>query len=223
MVIVGVTDVHGDIGCVEAISGELRAADCVLLGGDLTHFGQTAAVERVLKAFRKYNDRLFAVAGNCDYPAVEQHLDALGVNLHGRSITHNRVAFVGVGGATPGPTQTPNEITEKQVQDTLAACGAQLTSDCPTVLVSHNPPLNTCMDKVGPGMHVGSEAVRSFIDRHKPLLCLTGHIHEATGLERLGDSVVVNPGPFAQGYYLRAEVAGSTLVDVALRRVGHVD
>ncbi len=33
------------------------------------------------------------------------------------------------------------------------------------------------------GRHVGSAAVRRFIERHRPLACFTGHIHEAAGMD----------------------------------------
>ena len=41
---------------------------------------------------------------------------------------------------------------------------------------------------------VGSTAVREFELGHQPLLGLHGHIHEASGIRRLGRTVVINPG-----------------------------
>ena len=40
-----------------------------------------------------------------------------------------------------------------------------------------------------------------FIERARPALCLTGHIHESAGTDRIGDTVIVNPGPFRHGRY----------------------
>ncbi len=41
---------------------------------------------------------------------------------------------------------------------------------------------------------VGSTAVRDFELSHQPLLGLHGHIHESSGIRRLGRTVVINPG-----------------------------
>jgi hypothetical protein len=46
---------------------------------------------------------------------------------------------------------------------------------------------------------VGSYSVREFVKRVKPKLVLCGHIHEAVGVDKIGDAMVVNPGPVRQG------------------------
>lgn len=68
-----------------------------------------------------------------------------------------------------------------------------------TVYVIHDPPWNTNLDVLYNGQHIGSMAVRRFIERHQPPLVLSGHIHESprasgkiTG--RIGDTLCVNPG-----------------------------
>jgi Icc-related predicted phosphoesterase len=37
-------------------------------------------------------------------------------------------------------------------------------------------------------------------------LCFTGHIHEGIGIDRIGRTVIVNPGPFRSGHYAYAEI-----------------
>jgi len=69
------------------------------------------------------------------------------------------------------------------------------------VLVTHSPPRSTNCDAIQSREHVGSRAVRSFVERHQPPLVLSGHIHESprvTGSHRdaIGRSVIVNPGQF---------------------------
>ena len=80
----------------------------------------------------------------------------------------------------------------------------------PLVLVSHQPAKDTVTDRITIGLHVGSTAVRGFIERRKPVLCISGHIHEAQGTDRIGTTTLVNPGPFAEGRYLWAELDGDT-------------
>jgi uncharacterized protein len=49
----------------------------------------------------------------------------------------------------------------------------------PFVLVSHAPPSNSNLDVLLGGMHVGSRAVRQFIETKRPILSLHGHLHES--------------------------------------------
>lgn len=70
-----------------------------------------------------------------------------------------------------------------------------------TLFVLHSPPAGTMCDRIGAGVHVGSRAIRRFLERHQPPLALSGHIHESprvTGAWRdeIGRTTVVNPGQF---------------------------
>jgi uncharacterized protein len=70
-----------------------------------------------------------------------------------------------------------------------------------TLYVSHSPPHGTHCDLTHARTHVGSRALRAFIERHVPPLVLSGHIHESPRMsdawcDRLGETVVVNPGQF---------------------------
>jgi Icc-related predicted phosphoesterase len=68
-----------------------------------------------------------------------------------------------------------------------------------TVAVIHTPPFNTACDVLFDGRHIGSKAVRSWIEKTRPRLTLHGHIHESpklsgTFFDRIGPTTVVNPG-----------------------------
>jgi Icc-related predicted phosphoesterase len=70
-----------------------------------------------------------------------------------------------------------------------------------TVFVLHSPPRDTCCDMIGARAHVGSRAIREFLERQGPPLALSGHIHESPRIssswhDRVGRTVVVNPGQF---------------------------
>jgi len=49
---------------------------------------------------------------------------------------------------------------------------------------------------------VGSDAVRAFIEKCQPSLCLCGHIHEARATDAIGATQVINPGNFSAGGYI---------------------
>ncbi|MFH0711736.1 MAG: metallophosphoesterase [archaeon] len=69
-----------------------------------------------------------------------------------------------------------------------------------TFFISHNIPYGTKLDKVknkksyAYGKHLGSTIARDFCRRFKPLICVGGHVHEGRGRDKIGRTIVVNPG-----------------------------
>ncbi len=215
MKLVVLTDIHGKAEAAEKIADDLRAADWVLLPGDLTMFGREKDAERILDAIRPYNANMLAVMGNCDYPEVEAYLRERDICLHRAHKVIDGVAFAGLGGSLPCPVPTQNEWSEEQIADHLDAAVRGLDEDAPLVLMSHQPPKDTVVDLAGIGKHVGSEAVRAFIERRTPVVCFSGHIHEAEGEDTIGNTRVVNPGPFMEGRYAVATIDdGGVRVDL---------
>ena len=208
MILVALTDIHGDAGRLTAISADLAAADIVLLTGDLTHFGRREAVTQVVDAVRRFNSHILAVPGNCDQREVAGYLTDEGINLHARHVIMNGLAFVGVGGSLPAPGRTPNEYDEEELGAFLQQATEGLPEDIPLILVSHQPPYDTITDFARIGRHVGSKAIRHFIEIHQPLICFTGHIHEGRGIDSIGRTQIINPGPLRHGGYACAQITG---------------
>jgi len=68
-----------------------------------------------------------------------------------------------------------------------------------TIYVIHAPPFNTNLDIVTKGQHVGSKAVRKFIEGEQPLLALHGHIHESPEMsgswnDKIKKTICINVG-----------------------------
>jgi Icc-related predicted phosphoesterase len=69
-----------------------------------------------------------------------------------------------------------------------------------TFFISHNIPNGTKLDVVTDkksyayGKHLGSTIARKFCLRFKPVICVGGHIHDHRGRDRIGKTIVVNPG-----------------------------
>lgn len=107
------------------------------------------------------------------------------------------------------------------LEDELRALAA-LSEPGRTVYVVHTPPARTKLDVMEGKVSIGSEALRSFIETHRPPLTLHGHVHESPGLtgrvdDRLGPTVCLNPGPSHRGLRgLQLDVEDPTL----LERVG---
>jgi Icc-related predicted phosphoesterase len=86
------------------------------------------------------------------------------------------------------------------IADALESLAAK-TRPADSVFVLHSPPHGTRCDMIGARLHVGSRAIRSFVDRHQPPLVLSGHIHESPRIsssyrDAIGRTVAVNPGQF---------------------------
>ena len=187
---------------------DLDGVDLVLLGGDLTNFRGTEEARAIVDGVRASGAAVLAVCGNCDRPEIEGYLYSEGIDLDRRARVFDGVTFAGVSGGLPFGG-TPYERTEEDfaraAEDAFAAAAALAPAPGPLVLVSHQPPRDTRCDRARAG-HVGSTSIRAAILDHRPDLVLCGHIHESAGTDVLGESRIVNPGPWFQGGVLRFSV-----------------
>lgn len=76
---------------------------------------------------------------------------------------------------------------------------SSLSNPQKTIYVMHAPPFNTNLDIIATKQHVGSEAIREFILKEKPLMTLHGHIHEGpemsgSWMDSLGETICINVG-----------------------------
>jgi len=207
------SDIHGDPASLSCLPG-LADDDLLVVAGDLTHFGRVADAAQVVAALRRYHPRLLLVAGNLDHPEVEDFLNVQGITVHGTGRIIDGVGFFGVGGSNPTPFHTPFELSENDIARLLEEAYAKVAHAPVTVLVSHPPPYNTRVDTLAGGGHAGSRTVRAFIEETQPTVCLCGHIHEAKGIDRIGETLVVNPGPLSLGYGLLDLSASSPEIEL---------
>ncbi len=205
MIIITLTDIHAHIGVISALEKQLRSADLVLLSGDITHFGHKKEMAAIIGLFRTLNPSLFAVSGNCDYPDAEEFLTEERISLNGLTREFQGHTFYGLSGSLPCPGKTPHEYSEEEFEVFLR--DLPLVPGIPQIMVSHQPPYNTINDQVSPGVHVGSKSIRKFIEERQPLVCFTGHIHEGTGIDHIGNTAIVNPGPAGRGSYVLTEIS----------------
>ena len=216
---VALGDIHEQTEGIDAIP-ELEGAEALFLVGDLTNRGDETRMREVLAALGAGERRIFAVIGNMDREEAAAALDREGMNLHGRVVDLGDGVFAaGMGYSPPTPFGTPSEVPESRLEEMLRELEAKLPDPEQLIVVCHTPPVNTAADRLSNGTHVGSRAVREFLERVGPAVCLTGHIHESKGVDRIGRTVVVNPGLFAWGGYVVLSAAGGTL-DVRLKERG---
>jgi len=73
-----------------------------------------------------------------------------------------------------------------------------------TIYVMHSPPDNTHLDQTSNQNHVGSFAIRNFIEKYNPYLTLHGHIHETVDVtgkfkEHIGKTLSLTSGNYNVG------------------------
>jgi Icc-related predicted phosphoesterase len=138
---------------------------------------------------------------------------------------------------TAGHVSVSGSLTPRQLDlstaDTIEADLERLSErvDRAFVFVSHCPPFQTPLDMISGGQHVGSLAIRRFIERWarrgRLLASLHGHIHESplrsgSAVTRIAGSLSINPGqgngegaPFGYALLrLRDAAAGAPEVEV---------
>lgn len=194
MKLLALSDLHGDYSHVEAIRSKAGDFDVLAISGDLTNFGPDEKVNELLDMF---NEPIMAVPGNCDNVSLLKILVMKAISLHNSSHTIGEYTFVGLGGSNPTPFNTPFELSEKRIGESIGTLLSKLNNNNnkKIVLISHAPPRNTT-DRVAGG-NVGSEALERFLGRFDLIIC--GHIHEARGQVRINGTLVVNPGQGSKG------------------------
>lgn len=210
-------DLHGDAGRIARIP-ELEQAQGVIISGDLSRQGGLASARQVVETIWQYNPTVLAQIGNLDRPEVDNWLEQQGINLHNkvRELTP-KVAVIGLGGSVFTPLGTPSEFPESCYAGWLTKLDQQAGAYEFVVLISHNPPYDTVCDRLHNGVHVGSRALRDYLEERQPQACICGHIHEARGSQLLGRTIVANPGAFAAGGYVVLRLGEHLEVD--LRRL----
>jgi len=198
MKIIAISDIHNNYSAVKDLEKELSEADMIIISGDITHFGSDTDAKKIIAEIEKCNKNIFAVSGNCDRGRVEEYLKEKNISLHKetKNIPDFNLTISGFGGSVTTPVPTPNTCSEDEFKKHLESIAT-----APDIFVSHQPPLNTIADIVPGGKHVGSFSVRDFIEKKQPALYLCGHIHESVGKEYYGKTLVINPGPFKDGFY----------------------
>jgi len=217
MRIVALTDLHARTSVIPLLADQLKAARLVILCGDITHFGHEREMKSIIAQFLDYNPNILAVTGNCDYPAAEKYIADENLSLNARVKEFENFQITGLSGSLPCPGRTPQEYSEEEFEAITNNLGCYPGK--PLILVSHQPPYGTLNDQVSPGYHVGSKSIRQFIEKHHPVICFTGHIHEGIAVDHIGGTTVVNPGPAGAGNYVVVEIEGKTIKSIQLRNL----
>ena len=176
----------------------------------MTTHGTPIEAEGAIKRFQTYGNPILVVSGNMDSPEIDGALARIGCSINGRGVVFGNIGIFGVSAAPLSPLHTPYEISEDEIFRSAESGWNDVKSARWRVLVSHAPPHKTKLDQIFLGRHVGSTAIRTFIDMYQPDGVICGHIHEARGTDTLGVTRMINCGSVAKGYYAVVEI-GETI------------
>lgn len=202
-----VADVHGEIEKLSEFLNSFKEKefDLVLCPGDFTDmfstpegYSQTDIAEIVLQKLISLGRPVLCIPGNHEPYEILDLFDEYDVNLHARTRKFKGFELIGFGGAST-PFNTKFEPTEREIKENL--CKLKTRSKGKTILVIHCPPYGTVVDKTETGEHVGSKVIREFIETEKPILAISAHIHEAGGIDKIGETTVFYPGAIFNNAY----------------------
>jgi|tagenome__1003787_1003787.scaffolds.fasta_scaffold20914710_2 Icc-related predicted phosphoesterase len=197
------------------------------LRDELFHKEMLGTVERWMRMADEKLDGTgidcFVSPGNDDQFEVDEIIsEAKRVRLaEGQVVEFGDFQMVSTGWSNRTPWDTYREEDEDDLAERLRKMTSQVTAPPErTIYNFHCPPYGSGLDdapEIDENMRpkhggrslvpVGSKAVREAIEEGQPTLSLHGHIHEAKGNTRIGNTLCINPGSsYEQGQLLGAVV-----------------
>ena len=213
MRVLAITDIHGRIEeayRLAKISKEIKA-DIITISGDISTHKSIEIAWEILKILNETGIPVAFVLGNIDNPQILKMPEPKGTyQLQGRKLEFMGHIFTGMGGSLMNPFSTFLQYTEEEIKKTIMNVLRDIDGE-KLILITHNPPQNTKTDVTSWGEHVGSVSIREIIEEKQPRLNICGHIHEAKGIDKIGRTYIVNPGPAMRKNY--------AIIDIKQREV----
>jgi uncharacterized protein len=181
-------DFHGDSSLTKKLAekAEKENVDLVVLTGDITGIIET---ENIIKPFLQKNKRVVFVPGNWDTTeAIETISKLYGIkNIGKHYVKYDNVGIFGIGNENWQLNLNEGKAFKKLEKDFENIKDLEKK-----IMVSHMHAAKTRSEFSG---FPGSTAVRKAIEKFQPDLFISGHIHEAEGLqEKIGKTRVISVG-----------------------------
>ena len=199
-----VSDVHAATSSAKRLRNLGR--DVTIIAGDLSYCGSIEELREVLDIFASHGPPVVWVPGNCDKPEAAGFEHQGTYNVHGRLVVIDGVEYAGVGGGLYSPFNTPFEMSDEAHEEILRNALSGHAEDRPLILVSHQPPYESGLDRVSGGLYVGAKGLRRILAEYQPLLLASGHIHESWGATSVEGVLAVNPGPLKDRRYALVDI-----------------
>lgn len=215
---IALPDIHDRRDNIKKIANAIADVDVVLLAGDMTN-GRLTSLQALVNEIRQYNQTIYSVCGNMDNVTLDDWLNQQKIGIHRKHVIVDDLAILGCGGALP--FYGKYVFSEDELAQFLDDANRNIPADMAKVLVCHQPPYGV-LDSPSrdSSKHAGSQAVRAFIERVQPLICFTGHMHSSVGIERIGKTQVINPGPIWQSkQYAYADIQDGKVITLDIRDI----
>jgi Icc-related predicted phosphoesterase len=193
------TDLHQKKSRIPWINSliDSEKPDAVLFLGDVTDMGTAEDAREIVSSIK---GKVYCLPGNCDPLDLPQGISSVAVDMHGKSAQIGDCYVAGLGGSNITIFGTPFELNEEEIDAKLRPISKK-----GMVLMTHAPAYGT-LDRIPDGTPVGSPAIRKICDEFRPVVALSGHIHEDIGVRFINGTLFVNPGPAKDGHAAVVEV-----------------
>lgn len=200
-----ISDLHANNQILDKMDSQFSEADAVLFAGDFAECFKPETGKAALEKMCEKHESIFAVLGNCDNEDFLDELDAQDINVENTLVFHEGLAIAGAGGGTYFTGKTEFERSEEEILSDFDIVknavqdGGDSSLWNSLILICHNPPKSQLCDKVNEELHAGSQQFTDFITENQPMAVICGHIHEGVGIEKIGNTTVINPGSLGEG------------------------
>lgn len=187
--IMAIGDIHGDIGLVKKLAERAKKekVDCIIIPGDLTWLEEST--KDIIGPFIKANKKVFIIPGNHESMTTIDFLTQTypnTKNIHGTGIKEKDIGIFGAGYADIGPFKSEDE----EIMKALERGYEKIKNMKKKIMVTHSHHAGSKAEFSG---FPGSKSIKKAIEKFKPDLVLSGHIHEAGGIEeQIGKTRIIN-------------------------------
>jgi len=186
--ILAASDFHGDSKITKRLAekAEKENVDLVVLAGDLVGFAES---ENIIKPFTEKGKKVVFVPGNWETTETSNFLSKIYVvkNVGEHYVKYGDVGIFGI-----GSPDWQMKLNEKKAFEKLKLDFNKIKDLEKKIMVSHLHAADTKAEFSG---FEGSTALRKAIEEFRPDLFISGHIHEAEGLqEKIGKTRVISVG-----------------------------
>lgn len=187
------TDLHQNTSALTWINRLIRerSPDAVLFLGDVTDMGTADDAAEIISSIEA---KVLCIPGNCDPRDMPGRISDVATDMHGKNIEIGDCCIAGLGGSNITIFNTPFELTEEEIDARLRPISKK-----GMILMTHAPGYGI-LDHIPNGTSVGSKAIADIIAEFRPLVAVSGHIHEDIGAIRRDGTLFMNPGPARDGY-----------------------
>ena len=189
MKILAFTDIHESKTKIENIIKEAKNVDLLICCGDFTYFSHD--IKGVLTTLNKLDKPILLIHGNHEN---EDEVAILCKKFKNIKFIHNKVyylgnfAFFGHGGGGFSHKDKELDMLSKDVKK-------KIDKTKKLIFLTHAPPYGTKLDNHPFHGHVGCQSITKAIMELKPIIHLSGHIHETEGKkDKIGNTISLNPG-----------------------------